>query len=75
MNPKDVEEFAKKVGAKFKLTSAASNAGIKELFTELGKEFIKIYNNSDIKFKKVGSYKLKKESPKENNKKKKGGCC
>ncbi len=34
------EEFARKIGAAFKLTSAATNDGVVELFKEVGKRFL-----------------------------------
>ena len=34
------EEFAQEIGAYFKLTSAATNTGILELFKELGKRYL-----------------------------------
>ena len=62
-------EFAKEIGAYFKLTSAFLNSGIEELFKTIGVKFLDDYinnlnNNEDINGKK----KLK-------NKNEKKGCC
>ena len=43
VNRKEVEEFAKKINAIFKFTSATENVCIDELFKELGKKYV----NSD----------------------------
>ena len=64
------EEFAKSIGAVFKLTSASRNLGINELFEELGKRYLIQNSDSNSKKKSKG---VKLDPKKGRNKKKK--CC
>jgi hypothetical protein len=50
----EARNFAKEIGAVFKPTSAKSNAGIDELFTELGKKYVEY----KIKSGKQGSLSI-----------------
>lgn len=75
------EEFARKIGAAFKLTSAATNDGVVELFKEVGKRYLDP-NYRDLKKKegeelenKSRSKSLKLNKSKAEKKNKKGGWC
>jgi len=81
----EAKEFAKSIGATFKLTSAFSNVGIEELFNELGKRVLdsdfsnnRINNeNKEIKDEeeeREKGVKLTKETDTEKAKKKKKWC-
>ena len=62
-------EFAKEIGAYFKLTSAFLNSGIEELFKTIGVKFLDDYINNLNKEEDInGKKKLK-------NKNEKKGCC
>ena len=62
-------EFAKEIGAYFKLTSAFLNSGIEELFKTIGVKFLDDYINNLNKEENInGKKKLK-------NKNEKKGCC
>ena len=62
-------EFAKEIGAYFKLTSAFLNSGIEELFKTIGVKFLDEYINNLNKEEDInGKKKLK-------NKNEKKGCC
>ena len=67
VDKKEVEIFANEIGASFQLTSAQSNTGIKELFTDLGRQFLLSYKN------KEKNINLDVESKTSNEHK--SGCC
>ncbi len=72
------EEFAQEIGAYFKLTSAATNTGILELFKELGKRYLDPnyrYSQEKESFKNKGRSKSVKLNETIVNKKKKGFWC
>ena len=54
VSSKEGEEFAQEIGAYFKLTSAATNVGIMELFKELGLALPFIYDLNNL----LKSYEL-----------------
>ena len=53
VSSKEGEEFAQEIGAYFKLTSAATNVGIMELFKELGKRYL----DPNYRYSKEKEYK------------------
>lgn len=76
----EVKKFAEKIGAVFRLTSAQSDVGINELFTELGQKYLEEHSlekkNNDSNDKPKG-VALSKDNLKDNNgkEKKNNGCC
>ena len=62
-------EFAKEIGAYFKLTSAFLNSGIEELFKTIGVKFLDDYINNLNKEEDINGKKRLK------NKNEKKGCC
>ena len=68
----EVEEFSNSIGAIFKYTSASNGVGIKELFMELGKQYLK--KNAQTK-EPVIIQKLKSEKKQSQKKRKNQKCC
>lgn len=65
----EAKEYAKEIGAIFKLTSALKNVGIDELYHELAEKYIKMKKTKDeLKDIHISLRKSKE-------KKKKGSCC
>ena len=60
VSEKEAEEYAKNIGAIFKITSAAKGMGIEELFNTIGKEIIngKPKEEGEKKGSKLNSEKL-----------------
>ncbi len=67
----EVEEFSNSIGAIFKYTSASNGVGIKELFMELGKQYLEKYAQT----KKPVKIKMKSKTKLSQNKKKNQKCC
>lgn len=63
-------EYAKSINAVFKLTSAFNGTGINEIFEELGRKYIELYNNNvnDIKRNRNNSVFIDKKKHKEESK-------
>ena len=73
------KNLQKKIGAIYKLTSAADGQGVKEFFEELGNKFLDSNNIKKIeedRKSRGNSLKIKKGDTKENvEEKKKKKCC
>lgn len=63
----EASEYAKEIGATFKLTSALKNVGIDALYYELAEKYIKMKKEKDNNEKNITLH--------HSNNKKKGGCC
>ena len=71
----EVREFAKEIGAIFRLTSAYNSSGIDELFTALGNKYLDPnFVDSGVSGSK-GIVLQNNEQQKEGAQKNKGGCC
>jgi len=67
------KQYAKEIGAVFRLTSCKESIGIEELFEECGKKYLENNNLIEVKEPKKDKFNLNNSGGKSNGKKKK--CC